>query len=421
MKVALIHPPHLNSTDDRLDPPMGLLYIAATLERNNIDTEIVDLSGYTNIGVSIPYAQIYGITAYVPTVNTTKEIIRYCQQTNPLSKIVVGGAHPSACPQDFTDVADYVVLGQGEEAMLQIINKHGVPRILIGTEPKDPFPFPAYNLVDIKSYHRTIAGRASLPYITSRGCPFKCAFCGLAGMHKLGLGVRMAEPEIVYKHIKRMKDEFGIDRVNFQDDIFTFNPRRLQRILNLITPLNIRFRCHGRAGYDTEDTYARLADAGCEQVAWGIESGSQDILNRMRKQVTVKDNLNVIKWAKKHGITSRAFFIFGFPGETEKTIEETKQFIEESDPDQYFVSNFIPYPGTDVGDRPDRYGITRLSKNYNQYYQVSKDGTGGTTIDTEWLSRDEFRALELSFREWLVPRAMRGALLDYEIKLRGGA
>jgi radical SAM superfamily enzyme YgiQ (UPF0313 family) len=134
----------------------------------------------------------------------------------------------------------------------------------------------------------------------------------------------------------------------------------------------------------------------------------------MNKQVKVQDNYNVIKWAKKYGITSRAFFIFGFPGETKDTIEETKRFIENSDPDQIFVSSMVPYPATDVGDNPEKYGISNMSKDYNQYYQVSKDGTGGITIDTEWLSKEEFRELELNFREWTKQRPMRGFLQDYE-------
>ena len=138
------------------------------------------------------------------------------------------------------------------------------------------------------------------------------------------------------------------------------------------------------------------------------------MLDCMKKQVKVQDNYNVIQWAKKYGIVSRAFFMIGFPGETRETLEETKRFIEESDPDQYFVSNFVPYPGTDVYDNPGDYGITNLSKDYDQYFQVSKDGTGGLTIDTEWLTKEQFRDLELEFREWIKTRSMRGEKQNYE-------
>jgi len=403
MKICLIHPPHPNSTDDHLDPPYGLMLIASYLRGHNVS--ILDLSG----GGEIPYADIYGITAYISTLGITRELVERCRAKNPSATVVVGGAHPSASPNDFS-YADHVVIGEGEQAMLDIVNGTKT-RTIIG-KPL-PFIFPAFDLVDVRSYHRTIAGEKSLPYITSRGCPYKCSFCGLAKMHKLGKA-RFEDADSVLSHLIKIKDIYGINRINFQDDIFTLDRKRLYKVLCGIEKLNLRFRCMGRAGYDTEETYKRLAGAGCEQVAWGIESGSQYILGRMNKDVKVMDNYNVIQWAAKHGITSRAFFIIGFPGETEETLEETKDFIEWADPDQVFASNFVPYPGTDVAENLKNYGILNISQDLNQYYQVSKDGTGGLTIDTEWLSRAEFRELELSFRNWLKGRPLRGGLQDYE-------
>ena len=404
-RVVLIHPPHPDSTDDHLDPPYGLMLIAAYLRDH--DVSIVDLSGDTEI----PYADFYGITAYISTLGITREIVERCRAKNPSATVVVGGAHPSASPNDFS-YADHVVIGEGEQAMLDIVNGNKA-RTIIG-KPL-PFIFPSFDLVDIRSYHRTIAGEKSLPYITSRGCPYKCSFCGLAKMHKLGKA-RFEDADSVLSHLIKIKDIYGINRINFQDDIFTLDRKRLARVLCGIEKLNLRFRCMGRAGYDTEETYKRLAGAGCEQVAWGIESGSQYILGRMNKDVKVMDNYNVIQWAAKHGITSRAFFIIGFPGETERTLEETKNFIEWADPDQVFASNFVPYPGTDVAENLKNYGILNISQDLNQYYQVSKDGTGGLTIDTEWLSRAEFRELELGFRNWLKSRPLRGGIQDYERK-----
>ena len=424
MRVELIHPPHPNSTDDRLDMPLGLLMIASHLEANNIEVGITDLSGIEYlIDTNIPYADIYGITVYITSMNITKQIIRLCKIKNPNCKIILGGAHPSVRPYDF-EFADHVVIGNGEEAMVRIAKGEIENNIkfVTGKPPKDYFLFPSYHLLQPETYHRKINGKISLPYLTSRGCPFKCHFCGLNTMHKLIDGslhksVCFAEPETVYNQLKRIKDEFGIDSIAFQDDIFTMKPERLYKILDLIKPLNLKFRCMGRAGYDTEETYKRLADAGCEQVSWGIESGSQYILDKMNKKVTVQDNYNVIQWAKKYGINTRAFFIIGFPGETKKTLEETKQFIIDADPDQYFASSFIPYPGTEVGDNPEKFGIINITKDLNQFYQISKDGTGGLTIDTKWLTMEKFRELELEFREWLNNREFRGNKQEYEKRL----
>ena len=409
--VVLIHPPHPNSTDDRLDAPMGLLYIAAHMEKHGeVPVEVTDLSGVPEGEWVIPDADVYGITAYVSTLGITEQIVGECRKRNPHAKIVIGGAHASARPNDFP-YADKVVTGYGEDPMLQMTGR---------TAPVDVFNFPAYHKVDLTSYTRRIAGKPSVTFLTTRGCPYKCSFCGLASMHHEVRSMKMMEPEVVEAQLLRIKDELGIDRINFQDDIFTMKRSRLFKILDSVKKMDIKYRCMGRAAYDNEETYARLADSGCVQIAWGIESGSQYMLDRMQKDTTVQQNMNCIKWAKKYGIVSRAFFIIGYPGETRETMLETQRFIEEADPDQYFVSNFVPYPGTETGDNPAKFGITNISSDYNQYYQVSRDGTGGITIDTEWLSRSEFRELELEFREWMLARSMRGETLDYEKKLLKG-
>ena len=409
--VCLIHPPHPNSMDDRLDPPMGLLYIATHLRQCGMDVKVVDLSGLNKW--EIPYAEIYGITAYISSLSIIRQLVKDCRAVNPLSKIVIGGAHASARPDDFP-YSDHVVVGPGEHAMADLALGISHDRVVKGQELKNPFLFPSFDLVDVHSYHRTIAEKPSISYLTSRGCPYSCSFCGLTRMHQLGGKVVMATPEVVYEQVREIKEKYGIDRINFQDDIFTLNHERLFKILDLIQPLGIKFRCMGRAGHDTEEVYKRLARAGCDQVAWGIESGSQHLLDLMNKQSTVLDNYNVIQWAKKYGITSRAFFIIGFPGETKETMRQTQAFINWADPDQFFVSNFVPYPGTEVGDCPEKYGITRVSGDFSQFYQVSKDGTGGIAIDTKWLSGERFRELELDFRGWLATRSLRGGLQDYE-------
>jgi radical SAM superfamily enzyme YgiQ (UPF0313 family) len=253
--------------------------------------------------------------------------------------------------------------------------------------------------------------------ITSRGCPFRCAFCGLTEEHKF---LKRRSPEAVVSEIKYLKYNYGIKAFNFQDDTFTTSRQRLYHLLDLIEPLDISFRCHGRAGLDRKDDYVKLKKAGCVQLSWGIESGSQIMLDRMNKQVDVLDNEDVIQWAKEAGITARAFFMIGFPGETTDTIQETKDFIERTDPDQYFVSSFIPYPSTDVWFNPAKYGVTWVSSNFSDFYQIDKDGFGGLAFETEFLKKEEFLELERDFREWIGKRKRRGPLLDYEVSMEQG-
>lgn len=430
MKICLIHPPHPNSMDDRLDSPLGLLSIASHLRTNNHDVTITDLSGFKTYKKNeinwyredistdfiIPYADYYGITVYVTSIDITKQIIKVCKRINPNCKIVIGGAHPSTCPNEFP-YADYVVIGYGEQSFIDIIEGKETNHIIIGKKPEDLFIFPSYDLIKPESYSRRIGGNISLPILTSRNCPYACSYCGLSTMHKLGNKVEFADADVIISQLKKIKYGFKITSINFQDDIFTLNKNRLYKILDATKELGIKFRCMGRAGNDTEETYQKLSESGCEQVSWGIESGDQNILDRMNKDVSVSDNYNVIKWAKKYGINTRAFFIIGFPGETKQSLEETKQFIIDADPDQIFINSMVPYPGTKVWNNPEKFGIRNMSTDYNQYFQVSKSGVGGLTIDTEWLSREEFRKLEIDFRNWCHTRPMRGLLQEYEKRM----
>ena len=413
MKIELIHPPHSESIEDRLDAPLGLLYIASMLESKSYNVGLNDLSGIPQKDWQVGSADIYGITTYATSLQTSKEIAKLCRNKNKDCKIVVGGAHPTAVPRTI-DFSDIVVIGEGELAFLDIIkdlpnNKKYYQKTL--NKNLDLYPNPAYHLINPYSYKRTIGDKPSLTMLTSRGCSFRCAFCGLPKHHKI---IKFRSPEVVAEEIRELKNKHGIEKFNFQDDTFTLNKKRMYKLLDLLKPLNIGFRCHGRAGLDKKEDYFKLKEAGCEILAWGIESGSQKILDRMNKQVKVKDNEDVINWARQAGITSRAFFMIGFPGETKETIEETKRFIERTNPDQYFVSNFIPYPNTDVWNNPKKYGVTWINQDFSNYFQIDKTGFGGINIETKFLSKKQFKELEIDFRNWINKRKRRGPILEYE-------
>jgi len=405
IEVELIHPPHYNSTDDRLDPPLGLLSIATTIKiyKPEIKIKINDLSGIkSDLEIKVGYADVYGITVYCSTINTVRNIISKCREVNPNSIVCIGGAHVTALPDTLSDVVDHVIVGYGELPMVQLLTSYKkLPKVIHGNHLIN-YPIKMdWSPVDINSYSRRIDGKKSIPILTTRGCPYKCNICGLHKLHNICSTVLFSKPDDVYDYINYIKNEIKIAALNIQDDIFTLDKKRLFKILKLIKPLGMKFRCMGRAGYDTEETYEKLAEAGCVGVAWGIESGSQDILNKMNKLSTVQDNYNVIKWCQKYGMDARAFFVLGFPGETEETIKKTKEFIIKSDVDQYFVSNFIPYPGTPVWEKPNAFGITKMSYDFDEYYMVSNDGSGGSIISTKWLSKEKLRELEIDLRSWL--------------------
>lgn len=423
MKLQLLHPPHPSATDDKLDAPLGLLYVAAAARQVGCDVVVTDFCGTGGIHKSlIEPADLYGITSYVCTMNLAEEIAELCRSVNPDAKIIGGGANLTGIYEQgeaLPSFYDAVVIGAGERAICQIIKdypslasiyEYDLPRNLDEMELKID-----YDLVDILSYHRKIDNQKSISILTSRGCPFRCAFCGLPKQSRI---VRYRTPEAVAAEIKMIKDKYGITAFNFQDDTFIVDKKRVKKLCKLLEPLDISWRCLGRAGLDSLDDYKRMKDAGCKSISWGIESGSQYILDRMNKQVRVRDNYQIIEWAKSLDILDRVFILVGFPGETAKTLSETMEFVDKADPSQYLASTFQPYPGTDVAKNPLKYGVTKIYHDYSNYIQIKANGNGGdSNIDTLWHKREQMSAMLCDFKDWLNRRKRRGALQDYEKKL----
>lgn len=427
MKIELIHPPHPTATDDKLDAPLGLLYLAASIKNSSCGWEVSvkDLSG---LGMdkkkwNIEPADIYGITSYICTMELAVEIAKHCWRINSEAKIIGGGANLTGIIESgrmdlISNIYDSIVVGDGELAIMDIIYDYPKLKKTYNhplEKNLDRYPDPDYTAIDIHSYHRKISGLESVTILTSRGCPFHCAFCGLPKQRRI---VRYRSPRSVANEILFIKEKYGIRAFNFQDDTFLVDKERVYKLMDLIGPLDIKFRCLGRVGLDTKEDYKRLKDAGCQQISWGIESGSQFVLDRMRKMVTVAQNKEVISWVQDLKMLDRIFLVIGFPGETWETLEETKAFIEETNPSQYIASTFQPYPGTDVCNNPSKYGITRIYRDFKKYIQVNGDGLGGEcNVDSIFMNRQEMMDAQKEFRKWLDNRRMRGPLLDYELDL----
>ena len=209
-KVELIHPPHYNSTDDRLDPPLGLLNIATVIQmhRPDIQIKINDLSGIkSDLEIKVEYADVYGITVYCSTINTVRSIIVECKKVNPNAMICIGGAHVTSLTNTLSDVVDYVVTGYGELPMLQLLTSYKkLSKVVHGNHLINSIKID-WSLIDINSYSRVIENRKSLPIITTRGCPYKCNFCGLYKMHDICSTILFDKPEDVYDYVSYIKNE----------------------------------------------------------------------------------------------------------------------------------------------------------------------------------------------------------------------
>ena len=414
--IKLVNPPQTNALDDKIDPPLGLMYLAAVLEKESFPVEIVDLAFVSRHKWkdAIGKPDIVGITVMTASFHEAKEILRLTKHNSPETVVVAGGSHPSCLPDEtLREGFDAVIVGEGEYTFLNLVKNiyagNGFDKLTISSQiDVNAVPFPARHLVNLKAYTRKVAGQPATSIITSRGCPYQCAFCDKSAH---GAGIRFRAVQSVVEEIKQVIEKYGIRNFKFDDDSFTINRKRLYALLNGLKKLDIRFRCHGNARSDTYEDFVKLYEAGCRQIIFGIESGSQHVLDLINKQVTVEQNRQAIINAKKAGLVVRANLMVGNPGESWKTVEETLTFVKETRPQQWIVCNFIPLPGCPIWKDPSKYGIEILVRDWKQYFLVAGQNIGGLTHRTEQMSMEEIAKA----REYLIERLppQMGPLEDY--------
>ena len=389
LSTVLVQTPCYELADDRLEPPLGLLYIATWLNSRGLKASIVDLSSLpiSKAVDNIPKADVYGFSTYTSTYYRTLRVMQKLRDTHPGACMVAGGPHASALSEAVLQDFDFVVVGEGEKAMQRLLeglqNGEAMPRILNGPiiDDLDELPFPDYALVDVKTYSRVVAGRQSLSVLSSRGCPYRCVFCNSIVMGHSN-GVRFRSAENVCREILDLQDRWGIRAFRFQDDTFTLAPRRLQRIRHVLGNRNITFRCFGRVDRCNRPMTDLLYESGCRHISFGVETGSPELLRRMQKGQTVSDIRSGIRNAKASGLIVRVFLLVGFPGETWETVQTTVNLMLECRPHEFSVYPLIPYPGTVLYENPRDFGITHIDKDFGKYFQVGRGRKAGFVFRT---------------------------------------
>jgi anaerobic magnesium-protoporphyrin IX monomethyl ester cyclase len=286
--------------------------------------------------------------------------------------LVTGGPLPTTNPEDFLKHFDIVVIGEGEETMLELVNhKNGNTRLskIRGiaykdkgktkfTEPRplienlDAIPFPNRALFDnqaYKDYYSKKFGYTTTSVITSRGCPFICDFCSRP---VFGNTFRARSATNIVDEVEEVL-KLGYERIWFADDCFTLSRKRLLRICDEITrrKIKVNWECLSRVDTVDRETTTRMKQAGCTRVFFGIESGNDDVLSLMKKQITTRRARKAVEVTKESGIKVGAFFILGYPGETSKTILDTVRYASALPLDYLSYTMPYPIPGTSLYDR----------------------------------------------------------------------
>ena len=415
--IHLINLPQLNSLDDKLDPPLGLMYIAAMWRSKGENVKIIDLSfvDRTKWKEAIGYADIYGMTVFSASLYLAIEVAQLAKQNNPSCRVIVGGPHPTSLPGPTLEYFDCVVKGEGE--FLDLSNLLGVIEMSQIKDLSTILP-PARDLVNLLAYTRKVNGQKATSLTTSRGCPYRCAFCY---KDVFGSKVRNFPIEGIVEEIRSIKTNYNIHAFIIYDDTFALNRSRFHRLCNEFSKLHIVFRCNGDARHNTLEDFKILYNAGCREIEFGIESGSQTILDNIHKDVTVEQNKQAIKNAQKAGLFVKAFLMVGNPGETKETIAETKKFLIEADPDQFTLFTLIPLPGCDIWKHPDKYGVKITSTDFKDYFSIAGHYDAGAVIDTTELTSQDIKRLKADLLQFLKQRGQRGVLQNYYENINGNS
>jgi len=425
MRVVLIKAPYMDIWSSVREVatemfPLGLGYLASYLIRNGIevmlldpDIEDVDYDGIMQkilnfkpdiVGISAMTSNFYAASRFA------KDIKKMCKAV-----VLLGGAHASAVPVEiitFFDEFDAVVFGEGEETLLEICQKYkngnvdflkirGVcykkdgatvknsPRPFI--EEMDSIPYPARNLVDIRRYRSPNYlefGKVNATMITSRGCPNQCTFC--SAHLSTGYKYRTHSLNYVLDEIELLINRYKVEFIMFWDDTFTIKKERVIKLCEGILTRNLRFNwfCLARVNTIDEEVLSIMKRAGLKVVNCGVESGNQEILNNIRKGTSLEQIRRAYKMAKKMKLKTLASFMFGLPGETKETIQNTINFAIELDPDMAFFFILTPFPGSAIyNEYKDR--LFKVSENWSDFKYVLTDGT--IALDSKDFTKDELK------------------------------
>ncbi len=348
-------------------PPLGLMFIASYLEKFGHDVEIVNRLCGESLESSLERRKpdLVGITGTTQAIPWAYNCADYCHGLG--LRTVIGGIHATALPEEALQHADTVIVGEGEKAMLSLLEK---PQngIVTGESTKnlDELPPPAYHLVNMKYYTTRIEGiLAFIPLsvhnrlgclLTSRGCPNRCIYCYNTFRDA---PVRYSSPRYVIDNIKLLKNTYGVNYLCFLEDNFFANKPRAREICRLLIGegLRVRWSANGRVDNVDLDLLKLAREAGCVQVAFGFESGNQRILDVLKKDIKVEDSVEAVKLCDEANIIVSGSFMFGNPTETMEDIKDSVSFMSNNNIDGGIgVCLTMPFPGTELWDWCKREG-----------------------------------------------------------------
>jgi len=350
-------------------PPIGLLYLASVLREHGDAAYLWD--DYSNpqpmedfMGLiereHIQFVGIYCSTAcWNDCIEKVYKVDFLRKRKGVLCKIILGGPHMAVCPPDKIPMeVDHVVIGEGERAIIDIVNGTAKDRIIDMRGKRitdlDSLPFPAYDLVAKKPYYAwdSLFFKESPVFTmnTSRACPYPCRFCSVKGIW--GREWTSFSAERVVKDIEQLMKDFGAKAVYFREDNFTVDKKRVEKICDLLIEkgIKISWACESRTDTLNQTILTKMAQAGCKGLYIGVESGSTKMLKAIDKYIPKTQTKKMFDLCKKLGIKTAMTIMYGLPGETEGDRKLNQEFVDELKPNFYWPCVFVGQPGSPMYD-----------------------------------------------------------------------
>lgn len=391
-------------------PPLGIASLAAFVREKGYTVAAIDAPGL-NLSVddivrrveqSHPY--IVGFSSLTVNYYRALTCAQQIRRLFPDTLILLGGHHSTITPHETVQADtcfDIAVIGEGELTLLEIMDKYkaagycraaflkdfsllggingiaflGTDGHVVTTRPReaianlDILPFPARDLLPLNNYIPLPNQYLRLPVVNMtaiRGCPFNCSFCSNNAV--FGRKIRAKSPARTVDEIEHVMQVYGAREISFWDDTMTVNRNWMMGFCDEIIRRNLDITWTGYARVDTvsPDLLRKMKAAGCWNLFYGFEAGDQQLLDIIKKGITLEHSRNANRWTKEAGIEVRGSFMIALPGETPELAQKTIRFAKELNPDYAQFSITTPYPGTELWHIADRYGT--LDKDYRHYH-----------------------------------------------------
>lgn len=398
--VLLINPPTDKPYSISVQPPLGLLYIAAYLRKNGLPVVVLDLNvrkqWLADLAVALKAHDpvIVGLTSNFANRSTTRKIAASIKSMKRDIITVAGGPHPTIAPDEYRNSGiDYIIPFEAEKKMLEFVlseNRSELKGVIACEGPQnvlcsdaceksyiqdlDELPFPAYDLIDVSKYHiNSFKKKPIVSMVTSRGCPCRCVFCSQA---VFGRQWRARSAANVVEEMVWLKEKIGVREISIEDDNFTLDMDRASEICKLIRSKGVGIPwqlANGiRADRVSKELLREMKEAGCWKIAIAPEVGDEESIKKIGKGIELDQFRQVAKWCTELGIVYYGFFLMGFPFQREEHVKRIIDFSLELDPLLMDLSKIVPFPGTMLFDEMKKNGSVNYEK-VSTYYEKTED------------------------------------------------